>query len=430
MLPLVARLASLLLGVGLALVGVGLLGTLLAVRLAQTDMSPASVGGVLSAYFAGLMAGALAAHRTIARTGHIRAFAAFAAAVAVAALAHGLTPPSWLWAILRALTGFCMAGIYMTVESWLHASSSDRQRGKILAAYMVTIYLGLGAGQLLLNVWPLERIEPFCLAAMAMSLALIPVSLTRTAGPALHAPARLPLRALVGHAPLGVAASTASGIVTATIYAMAPVYGTDVGLDARGVSFLMSSLIFGGLLLQGPLGWLSDRGDRRAVLLGVCLALAAVGALLSFHSGAAGPSLYALAALFGGLAFSLYPIGVAHVLDRLAHELVLPASSLMLLTFAAGSTLGPLAASTAMVGLGAQGLFAFDAAIAAGLAVLALLRIRRVAPVPEEEKATFRAVPGTTPVAGELDPRAESVDDPTSGAPPAGRLASSPRAGH
>lgn len=402
--PVVATLASLLLGTGLLLLGNGLLGTLLAIRLLQAGFGPGAAGLVMSAYFAGFSVGAAYAGRVILSTGHIRTFAAFAAVFAAAALAHGLAPPSWAWAGLRAIAGFSMAALYMTVESWLNAASTNEVRGRVVSTYMLVVYGALGGGQLLLNLWPVEGIELFCLVGLLTSLAVLPVALTRAAGPALERDPALPLRVLLEAAPLGLLGALVAGALTGGVYAVAPLYAHLVGLSPAGVSLFMSALVLGGLAFQLPLGRVSDRVDRRTVLLAVSLALAATSGVLGLYPGGAGPGLYALAVVFGGLVFALYPLALAHVFDRVERPRVLRASSLVLMASAVGSTLGPPVASLAMHGVGPAGFFAYAAALALALAAAVAYRVRTHERAGAQE--AFVAMPRTTPGVGGLDPRA------------------------
>lgn len=410
MLPVFARMLALLLGVGLALAGSGLLGTLLAVRLSDAGFGPLPAAAILSAYFAGSVASALGAHRTIQSVGHIRVFAAFAALLAMTTLAHGLLPPSGTWALLRLLAGICVAGLFVVVESWLNAGATNETRGRVLSAYMVSVYLGLGLGQLLLNAWPIDRIELFCVAAMLFSLAVVPVALTRTAAPVLESPDRLPLRTLFARAPLGPAAALVGGVLAACIYALVPLYGRSMGFGPREVSVVMSSLILGGLLLQWPLGRLSDRNaDRRRVLGAVALALVPASALLALERGPSLTALCASGALFGGLVFSLYPLAVAHTFDRFGSEQALQAASQLLLASAVGAVLGPLGAAVVMTALGAPGLFVFAGVVSLALAGGIHWRIRRVDPVSEAERAVYVALPRTTAGALALHPHTEDA---------------------
>jgi MFS family permease len=401
----IAALLALLAGTGLLLLGNGLLGTLVALRMLAAGFSPGATGLVTAAYFAGFMAGALYADRAIRRVGHIRAFAALASALAACALGHAILSASPLWGLLRAVAGFCMAGLFMTIESWLNAASSNEVRGAVLSTYMIVLYAALGSSQLLLGLWPPGSVELLCLVAMSVSLASIPVSLTRTPGPNLASPNPLSLRALLDSAPAGVTAALGAGILTGEIYGAAPIYAHLLELSRAQISVFMSALIFGGLLLQWPLGRLSDRTDRRRVIFGVAVAVALTSAGLLARPEGGGPGLYALAALFGSLVFSLYPLSLAHVFDRMDDSRTLRASSLLLLCSALGSIAGPLLAAGAMDGLGPSAFFATSAVVAVCVAAVTRVRIHTQEPVAEAERSTFLPVPRTTAALGALDPR-------------------------
>jgi len=417
-----AALASLLLGTLLVVAGHGLLGTLVALQLALAGFEPARAGAILSAYFAGYTVGTLCVHRAIQGAGHIRAFTAFAATAAAVALAHGLSPPGWAWAFLRAASGFAMAAVFMGLESWLHVASDPGNRGRLIAVYQATLYTGLVAGQILLMTWPVEGVELFSLVALLMTLAVIPVALTRQTAPVFEARERPPLRPLVRRAPLAVAAAMAAGVLQGGAYAVGPLYAQAAGHSTRGVALFMGALVAGGLVVQLPLGRVSDRLDRRIVLLAMCLALAAVAGGGSLLPAAAPDRAVPLAFLLGGLVFSLYPIALAHAFDRVEREEGLGASALMMLAFGVGSVTGPLVSAGAMELLGTGGFFAVPAAVGLALAAVTARRIARVPPVPEAERAPFAAAPRTTPWVAELDPRTGPEDGSDEDPPAAGSV--------
>jgi MFS family permease len=404
---------SLLFAVALSLAGNGLLGTVAAVRLADTGSPQTVIGFVLAMYFAGLAVGTQLIGPTIARIGHIRAFAAFTALAVASALGHGLVAPGWLWGPLRGLTGFCMAGTYMTVESWLNAEARPESRGRVLAAYLVALYLGSGIGQAFLPLWPATGFELFAVSSLLASLAVVPVCMTRILAPTLERTSVLPGSMLLREAPIGWGGALVSGFIGATIYASAPVFARNSGLSSSSVSLLMIAFLAGGLLGQWPLGWLSDRTDRRIVLVGVA------GTLLVLCGGflmvAESPSAlwFALAFGFGALTFSIYPLAVAHTIDRVGAERSLPAASQLLLASSAGAVAGPILASQAGRFFGPAAFLATDAVLILVFLGLAVPRILRVAPSPQ---GLYQPLPRTTLGAHELDPRTdESVPEPAGG---------------
>jgi MFS family permease len=407
---------SLLVAVGLSLAGNGLLGTLSALRLADAAVPSGLTGLVLAMYYAGLMVGTLLLGATVARVGHIRSFAAFTALAVFAALAQGLTPPGGLWLPLRALTGLCMAGTYMTVESWLNAEAAPQSRGRVLAAYLVALYLGTGAGQLLIPVWPSVGLESFALAALLTSLAVVPICLTRVSAPALEPAVRLPPGELVRDAPVGWGGALLSGFVGATIFANAPLFARANGLSSDEVGGLMAAFVAGGLVGQWPLGWLSDRMDRRLVLVGTVLGLAGICA--AFLAVASDPSRlwWALAFGFGALAFALYPLAVAHTIDRVGPRRALPAAGQLLLASSVGAFSAPILVAAASPWLGAQAFITIDALGMLVFAFVASTRVLRIDPVPQ---GPFQPMARTTLAAHELDPRGGDPPAPPSSPGPA-----------
>lgn len=398
--------AALLAGVALAMAGNGPLTTLLSLRLEAADTARLAIGTIMAAYFAGLTLGSLLAYRLVLQVGHIRTFAAFASVLSATALAYPLLPHPLAWAALRLAEGFCMAGVFICVESWLNDRSGPATRGKILAAYMICLYLGQAAGQFLLGLGDGPgAFRVFILVSILLSLSVLPVALTRMTPPQLPEVASLSARRLYAASPLGVVGTVASGLVLGAIYPLGPVFARDAaGFDAAGTALFMSVVISGGVLLQWPLGRLSDAFDRRLVTLATLAALTLAGAAVPLAAQHGQAALLGAAALFGGFAFALYPLCVAHTNDHLPREERIAASGGLVLAFSAGATLGPLAASAAMSILGSAGLFAFTACIGAAGFLFGLWRLRVRGPVPSEQQGPFLALPRTTPAAAALHP--------------------------
>ncbi len=396
---------SLLLATAISLVGNGLLSTLVAVRLADAGVADSASGWILAGYFGGLTSGTLLLGPTIGRVGNIRAFSAFTALGVAAALGHGFIPAGWGWVPLRALTGLSMAGVYMTVESWLNAEALPAHRGRVMAAYLVALYLGTGLGQLLLPIWPETGLEAFAFAALAASLAAIPVSLTRVPQPNVLTSERLSAIALLRTAPIGWWAAAISGFVAGTIYSSVPLAARSAGLSSIDVSQLMVSFVLGGLAGQWPIGWLSDRTDRRRVLMLVALLLAiCCGAFMEVDASES--KLRAgLAFVFGALAFSIYPLAVAHTLDRVGERQSLPAAGQMLLASSVGAVLGPIVAGLASARFGPNAFYAVDGLLLAALALGVLSRLIRFVPVSQDD---YVAIPRTSFAINELDPRTDA----------------------
>ena len=402
--------ASLLLGAGILILGNGLVGIVLPVRMSLEHVPTEFSGLVMSAYYGGLVCGCLWGQGVIARVGHIRAFAAFAAGVA----ATTLTFPLWFnpiaWALLRIIVGFLMAGLFFTIESWLNLRSSKKTRGQILSLYMVTNYLASMLGQLLVNVWSVKGLELFCLGAMLLCVSLVPVVLTRVAGPDIDRTSRLSIARLYRVSPLGVVASLGAGLISGAFYGMGAVFGAGIGMSIFAISVFMGITLLGGLSMQWPIGLLSDKYDRRTVLLWVLIVIATT-CLLEFtlsRTAHATTWLLVLTGLFGGAAATIYPLAVAHAFDYVEREQMVAASAGMLLSWAIGATAGPLLASLLMSSGGDWSLFLYLAGVSGALAAFTRYRMGRRTALPTAEQAKF-APRGEGTVAGTLDPRAKPV---------------------
>ncbi|MBP2302377.1 MFS transporter [Azospirillum picis] len=403
---MVARsVAALLVGVAFLMLANGALSTAIGLRMSAGSAGAVSVGLITAAYYAGLTAGSLFASRIITRVGHIRAFAAFASVVSVAALAHGLLAAAPLWAVLRLTQGFCMAGLYMCIESWLNGTATNETRGQLLSLYMVTLYGASAAGQQLLRLDDRTGVLLFMIVSMLLTLALVPVALTRNTPPLLPNVASFGLRRLYRSSPLGVAGVFISGAITGSIYGLAPVFGASSGFGVSGTALFMTMLILGGMVLQWPLGRLSDRFDRRSVIIGLSAGLALGSAAMVGTAGLDSRApLLLVAPLFGGLAFTLYPVCLAHTNDHVGREDLVSASGGLILSNSVGAILGPPLASAVMGAAGPAGLFAFTGAGALSATVYGLWRTRMRPPLPAEAQAAFRALPQTTPTVSPLDP--------------------------
>lgn len=390
----------------LMMLGSGALGSYLSVRLTLAGFPGSVTGVVMAAYYAGLVAGSFIAPRIVRRAGHIRAFAAFAGINTSVALAHGLVLSPWIWGGLRLLTGISLMGMYMVVESWLNERAEPALRGRVFSVYMTTTFLGLGLGQFLLGFGDPHGPELFMIVGILFALSLVPVTLTRTVHPQPVADVALDFRSLIRRAPLGVVGCVAAGLANGAFYALGPAYALHSGLDVGDVALFMGVTILSGLVLQWPVGSVSDRYDRRTVLglLNMGVALACVLLLLAGHFVPV--LLVAAGAMFGGLAFTVYPVAVAHANDYVSAEELVPASAALILAYGIGASLGPLGAAATMVWLGPKGLFVFVLAIAVLAGTVVMLNRREVA-VSVEEQSPFVAMPRTSAVIANLDPRAE-----------------------
>lgn len=408
MLSAILPVRSLLIAIFVLMGGSGFMSTLVSLRLERADSGNLVIGAVATAYFAGLVLGSLRAGSVVRRVGHIRAFAAFVALLSASTLAYVLYQDAMFWAALRLVDGLCVAGVFVCLESWLNDRAEPETRGGILAAYMVALYSGQALGQQVL-VLADGPAAPFQVASILISLAIIPLCLTRSTAPAPAEPTPFSLRRFFQVSPLGVAGATVTGLMMGAFYGLAAVYVRRLGLDLAETATFMSVVILGGVTLQWPLGRLSDIYDRRLVIV------AGFGATVVMSLGialATGPGLLllGLGALWGGLGFALYPLCVAHSNDRLHASERVAASGGLVLLYSIGAAIGPIFGASAMSLVGPSGLFLFIALCAAGMLGFGLWRLAAREPVPEEAQQSYQIIPRTTPVAGLLDPNSTDLE--------------------
>jgi len=405
---LIAPISSLLGGVALLLLGHGLLNTLLTLRGVAEGYSTGMIGLLMSGYFVGFLIGTWLAPSLIRRIGHIRTFAFYAALAAVAVLVHVLIVNPWVWLVLRVLYGVSLVTLYMVIESWLNAQVSGEKRGQVFALYMAVNLGALAAAQQLLSLDTPMNFTLFALAAILISSALMPITLTRQAQPALPDMPATDLLQLARIAPLPLMAAGISGLTLGGFWGLAPVYASQVGFDAAGVGLLMSITILGGAVLQWPIGLFSDKHDRRVVLLWV-VAIAAVLALV-ITPILSGSLLLGLMFLWGGLAFSIYSIAVAQMVDQLHPDEILSGSSGLLLANGFGAAFGPVVAGGLMHLFGHIALPLFFAVSLGILAIYSFWRPRRVVDLVTEPHGHFTPMLRTSHTVLELMPDTPEVE--------------------
>ena len=396
MIAVLRAVGPLLLGIALVLLASSLFNSFLSLRMGIEKFPNELIGFVVSAYFAGFLFGSLWAATIVARVGHIRAFAVFAAALTGSFLFLALFVSPYAWMAIRVLAGFSMAGIFVVTESWVNDRADASNRGQVLSLYMMTNQLASGLGQQLLNVGDPGGPDLFLIAGALLSVALIPVALSRSAGPPPSPRSALGLRALYRISPLGVVGCFAVGLSNAAFYSLAPLYGQALGLSIGTISQMMTLVVFAGMAMQWPVGRLSDRRDRRVVIVVVTVGVAISAAAIALTGGRSLILLLALAAIYGGLSLTVYPLMVAHANDFTGQHDRLAASAGLLLAYAIGAVLGPVIAANLMGQLGAPALFAYIAVIAVGLATYAAWRITRRASPPVDARDRFVPIAQTT----------------------------------
>lgn len=402
---------TLLLGIAVILAGNGLLGILLGTRGALAGFSSLNMGLIMSGYFVGFILGSFWCPAVIRRVGHIRLFAAMASMASVTILAHGLVIDPWAWFFLRVVGGFCIVGLYVAIESWLNQHTPNTQRGHVFSAYMTTTLLGLAVGQfLLLAASPLE-LTLFAVASVLVSLGLIPVALTRVTEPVLDQPSRLRISQLYRISPLGVVGVLLGGAGGGAFWGLGPVFAAQIGLPSLGIALYTGLTIVGGILLLWPVGRLSDRLDRRWVLMWICALtalMAGVTWLLLVWSwqwmllGAFG---------YGAFAFSIYALSAAHTNDHLEPAQVLEATTGLQSLWGIGAVTGPVLAGVFMQRFGPESYLLFLALAAAVPAAFALWRLWVSEAVPREEQGDYVAQVATSPAVLEMYPETEVSEE-------------------
>lgn len=347
----IPALPALLLGFLLMQMGNTFQGTILSIRGEIEGFALAQIGAIGAAFWAGVIIGSLSAARVMRRVGHIRTFAAFGAVAGVAPLIHLLIIDPFAWIAARALTGFCFAAMFIVVESWLNAGATSENRGQILSIYAMTgLVAGIG-GQLLLPATDPAGFRPFCVIVCLISLALVPIALTQGAAPAPPTEgSHVDLGRLYRDSPLGVATGFLGGATIGAFFALGPIFAERRGLNTEEIAIFMACGTLGGFAAAWPLGLLSDRCDRRLVIIGAAaVAAGSLLAMLALVPGDAYPRLlYLCVALFGGMIIPTYSLALAHLSDAVAPEEMVAASGGLLLAHGAGATAGPLVAGFAM----------------------------------------------------------------------------------
>ncbi|MFW1678486.1 MFS transporter [Pontibacter sp. JAM-7] len=397
------------------MLGFGLIGLLLPVRMGTDGISTDTIGLVLSMYAAGMLLGGLFSRKLIIRVGHIRVFTACAALSAVAILICGLQTDPLTWAVMRLLMGFCLACNFAVIDGWLSDTATEKTRGRIMATSQVTIMGAVVIGQFLFNLAPVTGPTLFILAAILLCLGLLPLALSRRNGPAVHETHNMTLKNLLHHSPFGAVICLFSGLLYGALMNLMPVYAAEQGITDFQLSLFMGCAVLGAFLLQFPVGSLSDRYDRRKVLAGLLAVNLVVTLLLPAisHSGLFLLLLPAVGVLTGLLS-CIYPMSLAETFDRIRKAEMAAAMGRLLTLYAVGSICGPLLSAKTMTWFGADALFTFLALFQGLLLLFCFYQMRhgrKPLPVDQQEQYVIHTEVGTTLY--DLDPRLPSEDEDT-----------------
>ncbi|MEI4262138.1 MFS transporter [Roseovarius sp. D0-M9] len=392
---------ALLLGIVLIMLGNGMHFTLIGLRGGIEGFSSAELAIVTSGYFLGFLSGARLTPILIRRVGHVRVFAALGSFMSAGLIAFPLLTEPWAWTILRILIGFSMSGIYVTAESWLNDAATNETRGTVLSAYMIAQTLGIIGAQGLLTLGDAGTSVLFICASMLVSVSFAPILLSSMTAPVAEVARPMSLRKLFESSPLGAIGIFLLGSIYATQSGMGAVFGSQIGLSATQIALFVAMLFAGALVLQYPIGWLSDRMDRRQLIFGAAL-LGTVSCLLGWMAGGGLWPLMAAAFFAGGMTTPLYALFLAYTNDFLSAEDMPAASGGLVFTFGLGAIAGPLVTGWAMEGLDPFAFWLVLGATFAAIALYALYRMTQRAPTPvDQTEAYIGILPTTSPVAVE-----------------------------
>lgn len=411
MLRSVSSILALFLSMVLLTSGNTMLGTLLTLRMEIEGYTAARTGLILAFYPVGFVVGSLYGIHIIRRVGHIRAFAVFGALACAAILTHSLYVQTDLWLALRALVGFCMAGLFLIVESWVNAVATAQTRGTLLSVYLVLFYLAASGGQLMIGLGNAAQFHLFSFAAILVAVSLVPLSLTRSVAPQLPEAERVAVGQIFDKAPLAVVGALLSGLAMSSFSSMGPIYANRIGLDTSKLSLFMGMGVLSAMLFQWPVGKLSDLFPRSRVMLGLGFFGMSAAASAALFGDMSLTLLFLSVALYVGFASSLYPVSLALAHDQMHRDQIVGTNATLLLAFGVGTIGGPLVGSVSIWLLGPGGLFLFAAVVMGLLAITASYYWRSSPQVSVQEQGNFVAVgPVSTPALMELDPRDETYE--------------------
>ncbi|MEM8654771.1 MAG: MFS transporter [Pseudomonadota bacterium] len=394
---------ALLFGMGLLMVGNGMQGTLLGIRGEIEGFSTTEMSIIMSAYFLGFLGGSRMAPKMIQRVGHVRVFAALASLISAVMILYPTFADPWVWTAGRVVIGFCFSAVYVTAESWLNDAADNSNRGKALSLYMIVQMVGIVTSQYLLLTADPSGFILFVIPSVLVSLAITPILLSISPVPAFDTTKPMTLRRLAETSPLGCVGMFLLGGVFAAQFGMSAVYGTQAGLSVAQISTFVSAFFVGAMLLQYPIGWISDRIDRRVLIL-VVAALGGAGSVLGLLFAGSFTMLLVSAFVIGGMSNPLYSLLLAHTNDFLDHDDMAAASGGLVFINGLGAVFGPLIVGALMESVGAGGFYMFTGVLFAFLVAYAAYRATQRAALSVEETGSYVVMSQatTTPVAMEI----------------------------
>lgn len=385
----------------------GLFSTFLPLHLETLGATNWSIGFVTASYYLGMALGSFRNAALILRIGHIRAFAALTCITTVAILANGLYDTVLSCIILRGVMGYCLAGLYIVIESWILKVSDLKSRGKALSLYMVALYGASASGQFLLGVTDLATLQPFLLIGLLAVLSIFPLAITKVGTPQIGEPSAMGVKELFKLSPSGLIACATAGIVYSSTLGFMPLYIRDIIANPTDVGLMMFCMLIGGMLMQYPVGRWSDQFDRRTILIALCVVLVISSAFILVGEGYHPYVMGLLLFLFGGASFSLYPVSISHTCDMLTGDDIIAVTQGLVLVYGFGAVVGPLITPYFLTYFAMDGLFVLMMFMGVLLAIYLVSRIGVQAPAPLGSHEEYVPMPNTTPIAAELNPRAD-----------------------
>tara|TARA_B100000287_G_scaffold16824_1_gene16887 strand:- start:482 stop:1795 length:1314 start_codon:yes stop_codon:yes gene_type:complete len=415
---------ALFLGYSLLVIAHGLQGNLLGVRAVLEDFNIIATGALMSGYFIGYFVGANVVPNLVGKVGHIRVFAAFASIASLSILLHAIIVNPYVWMIGRFLTGLSMISIYVVVESWLNDRATNKTRGKVLSIYMIITFIGIGLGTLLLNFDNPKEYEPFILVSLLLSLALIPILLTKRKPPTFKKITSIRIKELYKISPLGTFSMLCTGFIHPVIFTLGSVYGALMNFSVLEISLYLFLITVAGAIFQWPIGYLSDRFDRRLIIIFSSF-FGAILTILCFFSVSISPDFinlssdwktlfqhianhrmffYIFISLYAGMSLPLFSLNLAYVNDFLPKEKFVSAGAGLQLIFGMSAMFAPFLCSFFMSSLGPNGLFLFLFIFQILIVLFGVYRMTRRSS-EENPDNTFTPLPrNITPLGIELDP--------------------------
>ena len=401
---------SLFFGLSFIMMANGLQGTLLGINAVEYDFNVIATGLIFTGYFVGYLVGSMSMPSFISSVGHIRVFAAFASLASIAILLHWLFINPYSWAIIRLITGFSMAGIYVVCESWLNDRADNNTRGRLLSFYFLILFISQGIGFFLINISPTLDAHLYVLASVLISLGLVPILMTKKPAPDFNLPKRTSLKDVYLKSPLAFIGGLTMGIIFGALFGLLAVFAAKINLTILEISILVCANNFAGGLSQYPIGWLSDRMDRRHLISYLSIA-SLVTVILAFTLGQFSFWLLVIfISLHAAVAFPIYSISIAHMNDFMEKEEMVSASSTISVINGIGASCGPILASLFMSVFGPYGFIIFLIIIYGSLIPFCLYRVKldRTRDFVEENRPTI-LVPRTASVMGVQMATEESI---------------------